>query len=248
MHIDWWTLALQAINVLILIWLLARFCYRPVMKAITDRQSAAATLLGDAAAAKQAAVEQQVALDARNKAFAAEADKQRTALHVSLDAERAELLAKARTEAEAETKRIAAAAAADRARMAAELEVKAGELAGRMAAKLLGRLPPAATTDAFFAALAERLRDLPEDERQVLAAEPVTIVTPAALDAGVQADYAHRLAALLPNAPAPRFAADPALIAGFELRAAHVVVRNSWRADLDGLVAALREDGHARLA
>jgi len=248
MRIDWWTLALQAINVLILVWLLARFCYRPVMKAIADRQAAATKLLADAAAAKQATVEQQAALDARHKAFAAEADKQRAALHANLDAERADLLAKARTEAEAETKRLAAAAAADRARTATELEAKAGELAGRMAAKLLGRLPSAATTDAFFAALAERLRDLPEDQRRALAGEPFTIVTPAALDVAAQADYARRLADLLPGTPAPRFATDPALIGGFEVKGAHVVVRNSWRADLDGLAAALREDDHARLA
>ena len=31
MHIDWWTLALQTVNVLVLIWLLARFFFRPVM-------------------------------------------------------------------------------------------------------------------------------------------------------------------------------------------------------------------------
>jgi F-type H+-transporting ATPase subunit b len=30
MRIDWWTLALQTANVLILIWLLGRFLFRPV--------------------------------------------------------------------------------------------------------------------------------------------------------------------------------------------------------------------------
>ena len=36
MRIDWWTLALQAVNVLILVWLLGRFLFRPVMDAIVQ--------------------------------------------------------------------------------------------------------------------------------------------------------------------------------------------------------------------
>ncbi|AOH87284.1 hypothetical protein AWL63_24355 (plasmid) [Sphingomonas panacis] len=56
MHIDWWTLALQAINVLILVWLLARFLYRPVMKVIADRQAAADALLSEAQSSKDAAL------------------------------------------------------------------------------------------------------------------------------------------------------------------------------------------------
>ena len=55
MHIDWWTLGLQAVNALVLIWLLAHFLYRPVVNAIAARQKAAGQLLTDAQAAKAAA-------------------------------------------------------------------------------------------------------------------------------------------------------------------------------------------------
>src|SRR6516162_2859657 len=55
MQIDWWTLGLQAVNALVLIWLLARFLYRPVVDAIAARQQAAGKLLADAQAAKAAA-------------------------------------------------------------------------------------------------------------------------------------------------------------------------------------------------
>src|SRR5271157_3874975 len=55
MHIDWWTLALQAVNALVLIWLLAHFLFRPVVDAIAARQKAAGQLLADAKAAKAAA-------------------------------------------------------------------------------------------------------------------------------------------------------------------------------------------------
>ena len=40
MQIDWWTLGLQTINFLIVIWLLSRFLYRPVRKIIEEREAA----------------------------------------------------------------------------------------------------------------------------------------------------------------------------------------------------------------
>lgn len=41
MTIDWWTLGLQTVNVLVLVWILARFLFRPVARIIADRQAAA---------------------------------------------------------------------------------------------------------------------------------------------------------------------------------------------------------------
>jgi len=55
MHIDWWTLGLQTVNAVILIWFLARFLFRPVADAIAGRQEAAGRLLAEAKAAKTAA-------------------------------------------------------------------------------------------------------------------------------------------------------------------------------------------------
>ena len=50
MRIDWTTLALQTVNVLVLVWLLARFLFRPVSTIIAERRAAAEKLLADAAA------------------------------------------------------------------------------------------------------------------------------------------------------------------------------------------------------
>jgi F-type H+-transporting ATPase subunit b len=43
MTIDWWTLAIQTVNVVILIWLLERFFWRPVAAMIEARQKEAAS-------------------------------------------------------------------------------------------------------------------------------------------------------------------------------------------------------------
>src|SRR5690242_9226344 len=52
---DWWTLAFQAINFLILAWLLAHFLYRPVMEIMARRKGEIERAYADVAAAKAAA-------------------------------------------------------------------------------------------------------------------------------------------------------------------------------------------------
>jgi F-type H+-transporting ATPase subunit b len=47
MTLDWWGLGLQAVNVLILVWLLSRVFWRPVAGAIARRQEAAQAMLDE---------------------------------------------------------------------------------------------------------------------------------------------------------------------------------------------------------
>jgi F-type H+-transporting ATPase subunit b len=49
MLIDWFTVGAQAVNFLILVWLLKRFLYRPVLAAIDAREKKIAAQLADAA-------------------------------------------------------------------------------------------------------------------------------------------------------------------------------------------------------
>lgn len=245
MHIDPWTFALQTINVLILVWLLKRFLYRPVMAALAARQQAADALLAQAQAEKAAAAAETAALRTQSESFAADAERRRADMQAAVEKERAGLMAEA-SAAAAETARHAAVAlAATQARLTAELEEKAGMLAGRMAETLLRRLPAQQTTDAMFQALIERLRTLPEDERRKLADHaPLRLITAAPLDDPMRTRYRQALAAVLPFALEPDFTVDPSLIAGFEVEGAHVRIRNSWRGDLDEFQTALRQDRH----
>src|SRR6516164_9181781 len=74
MRIDWWTLALQTLNVLILTWILARFFFRPIMNIVAKRQEEMKKILADAALARQDGTDvRREAAKARN---AAQAEKQ----------------------------------------------------------------------------------------------------------------------------------------------------------------------------
>lgn len=239
MHIDWWTLALQTVNVLVLIWILARFFFRPVADIVAKRQAEADKLLSDATAARQQAA------DAR-----AEADKMRA----DMGTERERLAAEARKAAQADKERLLAQAAQEAAKLRSEGQAEiardqaaaeratiehASELAVDIARRLLTRLPPGASLAEFLAGLRQRLDALSPDMKADFTAatvdQPVEVVTAAPLSEA-QADEARKtLRDVLGADVAVQFRSDPAVIAGIELHGRNTIVRNSWRADLDGI-------------
>lgn len=248
MHINWWTLALQTINVLVLMWLLSRFLYKPVVAAITARQAAADKLLADAEAARVGVTAQEATLKASNDAFSADADRRRAEAQAAADADRTRLLEQAQQEVADLHEQAESAALEERQRTGAALEVQAAMLAGHMAEKLLDRVPAEATTEAMFQNLLDRLAMLSDEDRNRLASSPLQIVTPQPLGADT-ARCGAALAAALPGVIDPVFITDPTLLAGFDLRNAQIVLRNSWRADLDTLLEDLKgADAHARIA
>jgi F-type H+-transporting ATPase subunit b len=101
MLFDWFTVAAQAINFLILVWLLKHFLYKPILQAIETREKLIATELADAAAKKADARKERDEFQQKNEEFA----KQRAALLTKATdeagAERQRLLDEARKAAEA---------------------------------------------------------------------------------------------------------------------------------------------------
>ncbi|MDW6024401.1 F0F1 ATP synthase subunit delta [Mesorhizobium sp. BAC0120] len=241
MKIDWWTLGLQTINVLVLIWLLSRFLFRPVATIVKERQQAISKLLDEAHTSKAEA----------------EAEKEKAAEEVAnLAASRSETLRAAASEADVEKAAILAAARADadRLRAAAEAEIasarqgeataaadRASRLAVDIAAKLLDRLPDAARVTGFIEGLSKGLAALPEASRASIGADGVAVRVLSAralTDAESQA-CRSMLAQALGRHVEMTVEVDPALIAGLEIDTPHAAIRNSFRADLDRITTEL---------
>jgi F-type H+-transporting ATPase subunit b len=100
MLIDWFTIGAQALNFLILVWLMKRFLYKPVLAAIDTREKRIAAELADADAKKAEAKKDRDEFQHKNEEF---------------DRERAALLSKATDEAKTERQRLL-----DEARKAAD--------------------------------------------------------------------------------------------------------------------------------
>src|SRR5271155_1647577 len=91
MPINWFTVIAQAINFLILVWLLKRFLYKPILHAIDEREKGIAAQLAQAEAKKAESQKERDDFLHKNEAF---------------DRDRAALLNKAADEANAERQRL----------------------------------------------------------------------------------------------------------------------------------------------
>ena len=91
MLIDWFTVGAQAINFIILVWLLKRFLYKPILDAVDAREKRVATELADADAKKAEAEKERDEFQHKNEKF---------------DQQRAALLSKATEESKAERQRL----------------------------------------------------------------------------------------------------------------------------------------------
>ena len=100
MLIDWFTVGAQALNFLILVWLMKRFLYKPILQAIAAREKLIASELADADAKKVEAKKERDEFEHKNEEF---------------DQQRATLLSKATDEAKVERQRLL-----DEARTAAD--------------------------------------------------------------------------------------------------------------------------------
>ena len=76
MLIDWFTVGAQVLNFLILVWLMKRFLYKPILSAIDEREKRIAAELADAAAKKAEAQKERDDFQHKNEEF----EQQRAAL------------------------------------------------------------------------------------------------------------------------------------------------------------------------
>ena len=238
MTLDWWGLGLQAINVLILVWLLSRVFWRPVAGAITRRQEAAQAMLDEGKTAQE-----------KTDAALAEVVETRTGIAAERDAILVEANAAADTVAkatlkEAQTKAdsliAAARTAIDRDRNTAwkENATRAAELSVEIAARLLGRFNTPAVQATFLAQLVEAIAGMSASDRTALiaSADGIEIITATDMEDAERAKIERAVKDALGGTLRVRLVTDPDLIAGLELRSGHFVLHNSWRADLETIL------------
>lgn len=223
MLIDWFTVGAQALNFVILVWLMKRFLYRPILEAIDAREKRISTGLADALAGQ---VRAQAACDdfqARKEAF---------------DRQRADLLAQAAKDTKDETARLMTVAwkAADAlaARQRRTLEEEALRLEDGIVARTrtavfdiaretLAELADTALETSAVRVFVARLEQMQGDAlasmaRAVQAATGPVLVRsafelPPAQRQAVEAAVQTRFGA----SPTLRFEVRPELVAGIEL-------------------------------
>ena len=218
MLIDWFTVGAQVVNFLILVWLMKRFLYKPILHAIDEREKRIATELADADAKKAEARKERDEFRKRNEEF---------------DRQRDELLSKAKDEVKAERQRFL-----DEARKAAddlrakrqdalereqqslndEITRRTQEEVFAIARKALKDLATTSLEERLGEVFTRRLREMDGQAKVGLAEALKTASDPAVVRSAFDLPAEQRAA--IQNALNETFSADPStpLRAGIEVR------------------------------
>jgi F-type H+-transporting ATPase subunit b len=170
MLIDWFTVVAQAINFLILVWLLQRFLYKPVLAAIDMRETKIAAQLADATATKKDAQKERDDFRAQNDALQQQRGELLRKASADADVERQRLLDAARRDSETLTLKLNDAVTNQRDKLNREIVMRTQEAVFGLARRALGDLASMRLEDCMIEVFIRRLEAMPAEEKKRLAA------------------------------------------------------------------------------
>jgi len=239
---DWTTFVLEVVNFLILVWLLKRFLYRPVLDVVARRQTAIAKTLADAEAARSEAARLLAEHEGRQRDWERERARLRQALDDELDALRSARHAALAREMADERVRESAARAREREVEQRELQSRAVQQADVFAARLLERCAGPELDARIAAVLLDDLEQLPAERREQLhqalaTAGRLDVCSARPLEPQARERIEAAATTLAARTLKTVYTVDPALLAGLRLRA------GAWElaADLAGELRAFAE-------
>jgi len=218
MLIDWFTVGAQVLNFLILVWLMKRFLYKPILNAIDAREKRIARELADADAKQAEAQKERATFRQKNEDF----DQQRAArLRQATDeatAERERLLDEARQAADALSAKRQESLANDARNLNQAITRRAQEEVFAIARKALTDLASATLEERMSEVFTRRLQELSGDAKSVLARALETAAEPARVRSAFDLPADQRAA--IQNALNETCSADPStpLRAGIRVR------------------------------
>lgn len=251
MQFDGWTLALQTVNFAVLVWLLHRFLYKPVLGMIDVRRAEVEKQYADAGAAEARANTELARIETERAGIAAE----RAAVLKAAAAQAEEVAAARRKQAEADATAMLEQArktlAAERDAAQAEARLSALDLGIGIARRLLAEVPTALRAEAWLERIEQHFAGLAPTQRDELAkglddGVVLRVLTAVALAEPVASEWRTRLQQALGDRNPIAFDVDPALIAGAELHFPNAILRFSWRATLASIQTEIEGDGNAR--
>lgn len=225
MLIDWFTVGAQALNFLILVWLMKRFLYKPILHAIDEREKRIAGELADADSKRAEALKERDEYRHKNEEF----DQQRAGLLKEATneakAERQRLVEEAQKAADAVSVRRQELLKAEAKSLQSTLSRRTQEEVFAIARKVLADLATASLEELMGEVLVRRLRELDDPARALLAQAIETTSQPVLVRSAFELPVEQRTAIQKAlnetfSAEIPvRFETAPDLISGIEFSA-----------------------------
>jgi F-type H+-transporting ATPase subunit b len=169
MLIDWFTVGAQLLNFLVLVWLLKRFLYKPVLQAIEAREQRIAAALAAADAKNAEAEKARSGYESRNAEFDQQRDMRMAQLNAEIAAERQRQLADVRRDADQLRAKRAAALRDDAKALNLAIAQRAEQEVFAIARKTLSDLATVGLEAEMAAVFIRRMRALDDAAKATLA-------------------------------------------------------------------------------
>jgi F-type H+-transporting ATPase subunit b len=223
MQLDWSTLVLEIVNFLVLVWLLQRFLYRPILKVVAARQAAIDEASRHTREMESKAHELQAQYEARLQNWEQERAQARGALLEDLRGERERALAALHETLGQERRKAEVLDERRRAEEGARNERQAIEQALAFVRRLLGEVAGPELEAKLVRLATEELQHLPDPRRSALrealvtSTEPPTVCSAYPMPPSQREALSQALGGLFDGARECSFREEPALIAGVRI-------------------------------
>lgn len=223
MELNWSTFLLELVNFLVLVWILKRFLYKPVLDIIARRRAGIEATLAEADARQQAAQQLQAQYEGRLDEWEQERRQARDALDAELEQERAQRHTALQAELEQERAKTRITQARQQADTLRQFETAALAQAAGFATRLLEQTAGPELHARLVELVTGELEQLPPARISTLrnrigAADSAAVVSSALpLTDAQRQGLARALAAVAGDATAARFEHLPELLAGVRI-------------------------------
>lgn len=223
MELDWTTFVLEIINFLVLVWVLTRLLYAPVLNVVAQRKADIQKTLSDADTLRQEAQTLREQYEHRQSDWNREKETARNRMLEEVTAEKARLLAGLQASLEQEREKSRALEERQLTDLTRQVEDAAMTQGGLFAARLLARLASPELEATLVKVAIEDLRLLPEERRQAIRTActkgdaPVIVSSAYVLSQSQRESLLEAVQSLLGQSISCEWREDPHLLAGLRL-------------------------------
>lgn len=247
MHIDWFVLFAQIFNFLLLMYLLKRFLYGRIIKAMDDREAKITARFAEAEELKNKANEAAELYEKRNQLLNEKKEQMLNEATMAADAKRKELMEKVREEVEAVKVRWQDMLVREQDAFFYDLRQRAAKQLYATARKALSDLADADLEERIVDEFIRRIKMLDEEKsvqmRKAISGggNKVTIQSAFGISAVRQTQIEEALKKQITNGFTIRYQREPEIVSGIELRVNGHKIAWSLNEYLETLIESLTE-------
>jgi F-type H+-transporting ATPase subunit b len=247
MQINWFTVIAQVINFLVLVWLMKKYLYKPILQAIDDREKKIASELADAKTQKVEAKSEQDEFQKKNDAFDQDKKGMMDKAVADSNEERQKLLDAAKNEAAAVRSKLEKAAEAMQENFNGQIAQQVQQEVFSITKKALAELASTNLEEQAINVFIRQIKEIKDKEKtQFIDAfqadsTPVSVTSAFDLNEKEQKNITTAIGGILGPGIRYAFETDPKMISGIELSTNGYKLSWSFSAYIDSLEKSITE-------